>query len=243
MVQKINIKIVISGNVVECYEYERGYLKGYNKSPTECNKDPSDNENSDSREYALGRAKNMLRRKINANAGELRKFITLTFRENETDLDYCNKEFNKFIKRLRYWCRDKGVDLKYVVVVEFQKRGAVHYHMLSNLPYIRVERLGEIWGKGYVKINRIDRVDNVGAYVVKYMQKDLTDKRLEGRKSYFTSRNLKEPLEVIDKKMVETIRKSLPPESLKYSVEYDNEYLGKVRYYQYNINDFELIIT
>lgn len=49
---------------------------------------------------------------------------------------------------------------------------------------------------GFVQVNRIDHVDNVGAYVVKYMLKDTEDPRLMGENAYLHSRGLNEPYEV-----------------------------------------------
>lgn len=52
-------------------------------------------------------------------------------------------------------------------------------------------------GQGFIKINAIDQVDNLGAYVVGgYMSKKLDDPRYDGQKRYFSSRGLHESLEV-----------------------------------------------
>lgn len=121
------------------------------------------------------------------------KFVTLTFAENMTDLKKGNNLFKCFVKRLKYWAEKKGVNLKYLAVIEFQKRGAIHYHMLCNLPFIKKAELTEIWGNGFVKINAIDKVDNLGAYITKYMTKEKADDRLKTEKGYLCSRNLKRP--------------------------------------------------
>jgi len=239
MAELVKTKYVISGDIIECYEYEKGYLKGYANSkniPVGRKKGVKSDDYDDNRATVLSRAKKTLRRKINANK-DLNKFVTLTFADDVDDLDYCNYEFKKFIERLKYWCKGKELELKYVVVVEFMKNGRVHYHMLCNLPYIRAKRLEEIWGNGFIKINRIDRVDNVGSYVCKYMQKDLSDKRLEGRKCYFTSRNLEEPIELTKKEEVEVVAATLlRSREPVYRCEFENEYTGPIVYKQYNLN-------
>lgn len=241
MTHKVEKKFVISGNVIEVYEYENSYLVGYkeNRKHDKKYKDivQVDEEGKVDRQFTMTRAKQKVRRLINSNADTLTKFITLTFVENETDLDYCNDQFNKFIKRLKYSFKDKSTfDLKYIVVVEFQERGAVHYHMLANLDYIPNEKLRKIWGNGYVKINRIDRVDNVGAYVTKYMKKDMADPRLEGRKCYFPSRNLDKPIIYTKKEEVETLAGSLLHQlSPVYETSFCNDYKGKITYRQYNL--------
>lgn len=224
--------MVISGKIIEVYEYENGYLKGYSDKTGKTGRTEGvESENKgDNRAKAMQRARTDIRRLINANAEDFSKFVTLTFGKNEKDLDYCNREFKKFIQRLKY----KYSDFKYLTVVEFQERGAVHYHMLCNLPYIKSNELAEIWGNGFIKINRIDRVTNLGAYVTKYMQKDLSDARLEKRKCYFTSRNLDKPIEITQKKEIEQLQTTLSRNlKLTYETSYNNDYTGKVMYRQY----------
>jgi len=232
----VHNRIIISGNIVEYMEYEVPYYKDYEmqddwiKQGTTKNKD----EIVERSEYSLKRSKNRIRRLINANSDIFDKFITLTFAENEKNLDYCNYEFKKFIQRLKYNYKD----LEYIVVVEFQKRGAVHYHIVSNLGYIRNKTLQQIWKNGFIKINRIDRVDNIGAYVVKYLQKDMTDIRLKGRKCYFRSKGIKEPIEYTQKKEVDDLAVALLQDlEPVYRTEYNSEHTGKTIYFQYNLLD------
>ncbi len=237
----------MSGNVYEIYEYEKGYLKDYEKfNPGEGGgrlageKSESYTEN---REKVLNRAKRDMRRLINSNVNQYgekltSKFLTLTFTENIQDLTQANYEWEKFIKRLNYKIfGNKKANLKYVVGVEFQNRGAIHYHaVFFNLPYTRFNEILQLWGNGGAWINKIDDVDNVGAYVTAYLGKDV-DSRLEGRKCYFSSRGLYKPIEITDKKMVEVVSATLPKEKLKFSAQFNNEYLGDISYKQYNLND------
>lgn len=111
------------------------------------------------------------------------------------------------------------------------------------MPYVKQSVLLEVWNNGIVDIRKIDSIDNVGTYIAEYLgdeQKDQGkkqgDSRLEGRKSYFSSRGLFKPLEIVDKKMVETVVAALPTEKLTYSTQYHNEHLGNITYKQYNLN-------
>lgn len=139
------------------------------------------------------RRRDMVRRLAccNFNA-QYDKFFTLTFADNLTDVKQANYLFKKFKQKLQY---KFGKDIKYLGVVEFQERGAVHYHVLSNIPYIPQRDLQDLWGHGFVFINAINHVDNIGAYIVKYMTKVTTDTRLQGLKAYLCSRNLIRPEE------------------------------------------------
>lgn len=78
--------------------------------------------------------------------------------------------------------------------------------MMSDLPYIPHEELEKIWGHGFVGINKIDHVDNVGAYMTRYMAEDMTDTRLMGEKSYSTSKNLLRPTEFVGDAAEEIIK-------------------------------------
>ena len=230
-------KIIISGKVIEVYEYKNNVLYGYkdNKKDKKGRSVAADQEDQNiNREKVLSRARKDLRRLINSNIEKYSKFLTLTFKENVTDLDYANYEFKKFILRLNY---NYKIKVKYSVVIEFQERGAIHYHcILYNLiQKIDVNELSGIWKNGFIKINAINNVDNVGAYVCKYMTK-AEDPRLKGRKMYFNSRNLNKPKEIKDNDLVDAVVSSLLNQSPKYENVFSNEY-NDINYKQYIISE------
>ena len=110
------------------------------------------------------------------------------------------------------------------------------------MPYVKANDIANVWGNGYIKINKIDDVDNVGAYVSEYLGQaekgqghDIEDDRLQGKKSYFSSRGLFKPVEITDKKIVEQVAAALPEECITYSATYENEHLGNITYKQYNL--------
>lgn len=236
-------KIIVSGNIVEVYSYAETQYKRQLREPKVQNhingqRDVSEDELEEYSKKNGYKRKRDLRRLINANADDLQKFFTLTFKENITDINIAYDELKKFKMRLKYYLKKEhqGRELKYVVVVEFQKRGAVHFHMLCNLPYIPAKKLAELWGNGYIKINKIETVDNVGSYVVKYMGKDFKDDRLKGRKRYNRSRNLVEPKEITEKEKVTELVAQLPVDKKVFEKTFDNEFVGSVHYQQFNLN-------
>lgn len=246
--QKTYIKAVVTGHIIEIYEYEKMPVLPSRKKKTK--EDPEDlpfdfelseEQKRDSNRYNnMIKARNNLRRLINANFDNTSKFITLTFADGSisdvTDIDQADAEFKKFIQRMRY----AYGNFKYITVVEFQDkngRGAVHYHMISDLPFISNDKLREIWRNGFVKINKVSHVDNVGAYMVKYMIKDLHDERLRGRKSYRTSRgNLERPQEFTGD-IVREIKNIYDLDNKKtvFMNSYNNEHLGLTTYKEYNL--------
>ena len=102
--------------------------------------------------------------------------------------------------------------------------------------------LEKIWGKGFVwirdllKSNNRKPVDNLGVYIVKYMNKNIIDKRLMGRKAYFTSRNLKRPEIIYENLSLEECFKkySLNDKNLIYSNSFMSKENGVVDYYEFN---------
>jgi len=124
--------------------------------------------------------------------------------------------------------------MKYLCVVAFQKRGAIHFHaVFFNLPYVRnvKKELSSMWGHGFVKLITVDHVKNLGAYVSKYLQKDIMDKRLVGRKAFFCSRGLIRPRQIRVEKSVAKILGSATL-ACEVSSEYASRHFGRITYQQ-----------
>lgn len=179
------------------------------------------------RHFSLKRTKDRIIRLINNNE-DMRTFITLTFKDNITDLFEANEIFKKFIKRLKW----KFPKLKYLAVPEFQKRGAVHYHLLINVDYIENNKLAEIWGQGFVMINKVQHINNLGLYISKYICKDLFDIRYFGMRKILCSKNLEQPIILTGLKNVISF---FNPTKLKLLFEsnYSSDWLGRVNYRLY----------
>lgn len=237
---KYSNKVVLCGNVIEVYKYIGDVSYGY-KTNGKGRAVIADEDNKElNREKVCKRARIDLMRIINTNYKKgSSRFITLTFKENITDLQLANYEFKKFVQRWQY---KLGYKLQYSVVVEFQKRGAVHYHSIFyNIPHkVNLNDLRAVWGLGSVNVKRINHVDNVGAYMVKYMSKNSDDERLKGQKMYFNSRGLKKPEIIMDCDLVNSVLMSLQDQSPKYSTSYDIFYNDAVQnsviYKQYIID-------
>jgi len=209
-------KLVLSGPVLELFSYY-GQPFEHGRSGT------------DPKEQSLRRARANLRRKINANAGQwwddkegkrfVPLFVTLTFAENVQDIPTANKEFMLFVKRFNWTVfRSRRAHLKYVTVVEFQERGAIHYHSIFfNCPFVPslIERLAEIWRHGRPHFNKVRHVKNVGAYMVKYMTKEAQDERLKGKKTYFSSQGLRKSVVMEDEIRIGEILEWLPANTQK----------------------------
>lgn len=227
---------MVTKGIVEVWRYEKLNTKGGGYHPGE---GKEADENYRKRQKTR---RNRIRQLVCTNFDSGSKFVTLTFNDQMPfdikDVIACNAYFKNFVKRMKY----RYPDFKYVAVIEFQDkndRGAVHYHMICNLPFVKKSELTDIWAGGYVKINRIDKVDNVGAYVIKYMTSDMDDKRLCGLNAYLHSKGLKEPLELASWKYPAQWREEhekLQKESPSYSAKYESEAAGEIEYFQFNFN-------
>ena len=232
------VKVLVSKHIVEVWRYEDMPLPGSDR-------DGESLEPKSSCDPMEERAKNQRRskwefmRRVNCTFDAGSRFVTFTFRDgvlsDVTDVREANSYWNRFMNRMR---RRFG-NFEWTVVVEFQDsngRGAVHFHMIANLPYIPKQQLEDIWEGGFVWINAIDKVDNVGAYVVKYMAADLADIRLCGLKAWRTSRNIKKPLELRGDDARDFLEAyGLVAVDCVSSSAYMSEYNGAIQYEQYNL--------
>jgi len=197
-------RLVVSGESFELYVYEKPF--SYNWPPMTRNTGARASARAKPRRADnLANSRRRIQRLIEANMyayGQVPKFITYTFAENVTNLDDANRAWNVYMSKMR----PAFGKLKYLVVVEFQKRGAVHFHVVFfNLGYVKniKRRFQKMWGNGWVKVIALGHVQSVGRYVAKYLTEDTHDERLIGRKAYFTSRGLAQPEEFRNEDNVE----------------------------------------
>lgn len=239
MAYTYDFKVVVSGKQVEVYKYKKNVWRDYESCPAEERpvKKPKqlnlieliENKKA-KRKFSLNRTRTEIRRLVNSNP-QLNKFLTLTFAENITDLKIANYAFNQFIKRISY----HYPAFEYLAVPEFQKRGAVHYHLLCNLPFIQLSELQEIWSNGFIKINKIDNVNNVGAYICKYLGKDMFDERAFGRKKFFRSQSLFTAIELLGWTAMKFVEKFLSLLKPVYEKIFMSEWSGEVEYKAYSL--------
>ena len=223
-------KAVISGNMKEEYHFER--LIHYGASLSR-HKRTGKRKSKVRRSFSISRARLHIRRLISSNSGQYGckdLFITFTFAENIVSLKEANACWTAFIKRLKYHL---DFNPAYVAVVEFQRRGAVHYHaVFFNIPFIEniKESWAEIWSHGFISIKSVQKINSIGAYLSKYLQKGVVDARLFNEKCYFTSRGLYKPITVREP----PIDIDFGGEEIKYELqetrEYSSEWTGKIVY-------------
>ena len=209
---------------------------------------------------------------INANVTDVSKvrWCTLTYAENMTDPKRLYEDFKKFNMRFQWYCKSKGYSKpEYIVMMEPQGRGAWHAHLLyiwqdMKAPYIANKDFRELWGHGFVKIKKLDNVDNVGAYLTAYlgdMELDEIQGNIDGKVKIV---EVDENGEKVKKAIVKGARLDLYPvnfnmlrysrgckkpiEEMLYQDEAEKKVLGATKTFESAIkltdseNDFESVI-
>lgn len=100
-------------------------------------------------------------------------FITLTYRKNMQSETQLYEDFRRFNQRFQYYCQQNGLPrYEYIVVMEPQRRGAYHAHLLTvfpeKAPFIRNEDIGKIWGHGFTNTRGLKDSTNLGLYLTAY---------------------------------------------------------------------------
>lgn len=195
--------------------------------------------------------KNIIRSKLQcerlakSNIKEWGTFITLTFKDNVTDIKQANKQFNTWRTNIAKLKKE----FKYIAVPEFQKRGAVHYHILSNLtmedtdiivPQKSNNKYYDIkyWSYGYSAVDDVKGdIRKIIGYISKYMTKDY-DSRLYGHRRYLNSVNLNKPgisyIDLDDQTDLAYLNKLIEGKDIDYQTTYIDTYTGHdISYLEY----------
>ena len=141
-IKNYNVKLVDCNEYIQVYFYKKKKIKknivkdfDLNLKKLNIDTDLNNNTNNFDNELKKIEERNIIRSKLScqrlakANMKDWETFITLTFEKNITDVQKANKQFRYFIDKIR---RVKK-DFKYLCITEFQKRGAIHYHLLTNI--------------------------------------------------------------------------------------------------------------
>lgn len=199
------------------------------------------------REQTLRDARNTMRRLAIRNFKPNKSlFMTLTYRYHQKDIDEADKQFKKFIQTLK---KESEQNFHYIAVREFTKKGRIHFHMITDfqidgdlhdpeeIDLRRWERdVAKVWGHGFVDIKITNHVDNVGAYLSKYMSKEIgNDVFFRNKKYYLCSQGLERP-EILKGETALALLMAMKKENEVYTNSYESEYLGKIRYLEFNLS-------
>jgi len=213
-------KVIHSGSLLEVFTYE--------KNLPERRKVRSKDSYSKQR-YAprprhpdsIRRARTSFKRLVRINLSRESNPSLFTFTMHQK-LSYgaSSRIFTRFIARLG---TGRGKRFRYIAVPEFQKRGAVHWHVLIwGLPKFyacqgswkkkgkywifnhecpsgrqcerRTRVISRLWLRGFVDGIATDGSPRLSTYLSKYLSKAMHDQRSLGKKTYHTSHNILRPM-------------------------------------------------
>lgn len=249
---KTHFKVIGSGKIIEIYQYSKNIFVNHSGFPKKL-KVPSDAEILDiltnpekysvpsvrSQEYKqrnIIKAKNRIRRLVQANFDQQGKFLTFSFAKTTkvdiTSLTDCHVLYARFMRSLR----DKYPNFRYVAVPEFQKRGAVHYHAMVDVPYTPWKTLMKLWQYGGVYITKINNPAYVGSYIAKYVGKALEDKRYSGHRCFYSSKNLIQPVVKYGDDL-QNIMQAIEARGItpSFTNSYYSDWCGQISYKSYNL--------
>lgn len=206
------------------YEYQT--LNYYNKNVWDIMDIPV--KTDESKRTAKARAFSLAKQKVFFNK-DLKYFVTLTYAENMQDYNKLKQDIKIFLNSEKR----RGISFKYIWVVERQKRGALHIHMITNTRFSTfINDNGfyqlEMWRHGISSVLDIKGTNanfKPYLYLFKYIKKT---EKIGGRYVH-SSRNLNNFMVLTEFNF---------NEKLKQELLYEKSYMGSVdrvikkRYYK-----------
>jgi hypothetical protein len=111
-------------------------------------------------------------------------FLTLTYPKQYPDPQRAKQHLRAFLKRLDRLSSTMGKNVGYVWRLEFQKRGAPHFHIIAiDLPFIDKKQIKQLWcevigvDNVFTRIEFIRKRRKLLSYVSKYVAKNDNERR------------------------------------------------------------------
>jgi len=233
-----------SGSLIETWKYEYSARvitrKARNDRPTGGYRKAHTRRHDNVR-----RSVSLFRRIVRSNLvrAEHPALFTLTMLQI-LPLKTSSRILTKFIVR----CRKRfGKEFRYIAVPEFQKRGAVHYHVLvwgikkETIEAERTDRTFQhLWAAGYVDCVQTDGSVKLAGYLSKYLSKAMHDVRLGGEKAYHCSRNVLRPVRASSGEFSDIFLSALGiTETPTHIHKFKTQWMGECTYQAYE-NDQDL---
>jgi len=237
-------KLIISKHYVESYSYNQTIglplcsAKRFGqrqRSMSLAEKSACITERVIERDDNKARTARTIKRIVDCNLDRMLGFLTLTYAETLQDNKKSSSNISLFFKRLSYFLRK---NVAYIGVLEYQERGAIHYHFLVDFAKIDFDKLRSIWGLGRFHFQSLDKSEPLAliGYLTKYITK--SDSVPYGYRRLFCSRGLDKPLVLIDSLadlfMVGWYHSIFPVFELLFQVPHTVDNFCKYVIYKYN---------
>lgn len=164
-------------------------------------------------------------------------FVSLTYKKNITNRKTVLLDLLNFKRKLIR----KGFKIEYLGVMEQQKRGAWHFHLILFNHDIKLKHkiLQNAWGNTleygvnakYIKEKTHEDIEKMSSYLTKYLGKETVK---SNKKAYFTTKGINRPKRMNDSSEVSTIMETY--KDVKPFEVYDkpNTHLGHTYFSKYH---------
>lgn len=188
--------IFVTQDIIEIEKHHSGRYGKRIKHNPKTNPTPEDvkrnNENN---------AIKKLRRKIGCNFTPGDLHVVLTYAPSKRpDITGARKALKLFLDRMRYRYRKKGHELKYIITTEYKNK-SIHHHVIMNEIGETPQLVRKLWKAGNVFFTVLysdGQYEDLAAYFVKETKETFKDSG-NPHTRYSCSRNLKEPVEIVEK--------------------------------------------
>ncbi len=221
--------------LIRRFDYDEQRLNGEKKSKTKI----EDDEENDLDGIRLART-----RLIDITlCNEFDLFVTFTFAKDRYDVDLLKR-------RMAFWLNNQRIlhgKFLYVIVPEYHKDKALHFHALfcgynGNLVDSGKRYKNRIlynissYRAGYTRAEYIESRTKTAGYVAKYITKDMP--RLKNKQRYWCSNGLKRPLKIVnpllnekDKSLFERVFNDKQKEILEFRGQFSDNDLARIAAY------------
>ena len=176
-------------------------MEGEKKKNSKYVVDPEEAE-----KHSLWRAKTNFLDIALANNFDL--FVTFTFAKDRYDID-------KLKRRMAYWLNNQRIlhgKFGYIIVAEYHKDGALHFHALfqgynGDIQSSGIFKKGrevfniKSYRAGHTEAYKIDNLRKTAAYLAKYLSKDMP--KFKGTQRYWCSNGLLRPIKIVNPVLTE----------------------------------------
>ena len=148
-------------------------------------------------------------RLLHANFTENDLSLGLDFAQNPDSKETAMGLLQKFLRKLRYWYKKLGIELKYLWQMEVSRKGRFHFHVVLSKGMDR-DKLEDLGGHGWANARRLQTKYSGLAPLAGYISKSHREEeeiRLTYR-SYNGSKNLIDPEPKINDSHIETRKRA-----------------------------------
>lgn len=176
--------------------------------------------------------------KLNYNFKPKDYHITLTYKGEPPTPEQAQRDRKNFIRNVRNECKRRGIELKDILVTEYENHRIHHHAVTNNIPMDIIEKY---WNKGYINFKFLEDSGNyykLAEYLIKETNKTFKKDGCTFKRRYSASRNIVSPPSEIRTAKASELKEDIPKPTKGYYIDletikvYENPFNG-ARHMQY----------